>query len=219
MLVSRQACTHCGRDVPVLHPTGEAWQGVFRSLKSGSRTMAVAELTSLGIAARHDAEAFLNHLDNCVCSWPLNEDARWVVAQSDSAFANVTKPAHFTDFEHCDECRQHDDTLRAKTRFTVTRDDLGNLGWDPLLCSSPQGIGYYLPALARYAVLPNLWPRRDEFPLLLLGLLDSQTGEAFRYWCDDSQRRAVASLINYLEQIPRFACAATRAAASWLDGK
>ena len=58
------------------------------------------------------------------------------------AFCHCPKPEHFTDYGHCEECREHDDTLRVKTVETLTRDDVRHSGWDPLCFTSPEGIAY-----------------------------------------------------------------------------
>lgn len=42
------------------------------------------------------------------------------------------RPDHFTDPDHCEECRDHDETLRANTREEIPFEVLGNPAWDPI---------------------------------------------------------------------------------------
>ena len=52
------------------------------------------------------------------------------------AFASVAKPEHFTDYNHCEECAEHDELLRSRNRFSLQFADVGNPGWDPLCFTS-----------------------------------------------------------------------------------
>ncbi|HEY7062366.1 MAG TPA: hypothetical protein VII06_12885 [Chloroflexota bacterium] len=67
------------------------------------------------------------------------------------AFARVPRPEHFTDYEHCCECAEHDATLRTATPDTIGLRELGNAGYDPICFITVEGFHYYLPALARLA--------------------------------------------------------------------
>jgi hypothetical protein len=80
----------------------------------------------------------------------------------DRAFRSSPRPAHFTNFDHCGECAEHDELLRSRDRDTLTLDDVGNAGWDPLSFTSSAGVAYYMPALVRLALearepLGGLW--------------------------------------------------------------
>jgi len=70
----------------------------------------------------------------------------------DQVFGASLRPEHFTDFEHCEECAEHDDLLRSRDRVSLTIDDVGNPGWDPLVASSASGIAYFMPTLVRLAM-------------------------------------------------------------------
>jgi len=62
---------------------------------------------------------------------------------------NVPKPEHFTNYRHCCECAEHDETLLAQDVNSIGIEQLGNPGWDPLCFASPDGFLYYFPALIR----------------------------------------------------------------------
>ncbi len=74
----------------------------------------------------------------------------WVL-EAKSVF-NGDKPEHFTNYNHCDECAEHDQTLVNNTIDTIGMSELGNPGWDPLCFSSSDGIRYYMPALIRLSL-------------------------------------------------------------------
>jgi hypothetical protein len=52
----------------------------------------------------------------------------------------VPKPAHFTNYRHCCECAEHDATLLAHDVHSISFQQLGNPGWDPLCFTSVKGI-------------------------------------------------------------------------------
>jgi hypothetical protein len=85
-----------------------------------------------------------------------------ILALVDRAFGASPRPEHFTNFNHCDECAEHDELLRSRDRDTLTVDDVGNAGWDPLSFTSSAGFAYYMPKLVRLALearepLGGLW--------------------------------------------------------------
>src|SRR5918992_338549 len=62
---------------------------------------------------------------------------------------SVPKPLHFTDYQHCCECAEHDETLLAYDRDSIGLEQLGSAAWDPLCFSYAEGLMYYMPALIR----------------------------------------------------------------------
>ena len=72
--------------------------------------------------------------------------------KANKVFSKVQRPEHFTDYQHCCECAEHDDTLSAHTPDTITREALGHAGWDPVTFATDSGFRYYLPALMRMAL-------------------------------------------------------------------
>lgn len=61
----------------------------------------------------------------------------------------LPKPEHFTNYRHCCECAEHDETLLAHDVDSIGLEQLGNPGWDPICFSSATGLVYYMPALVR----------------------------------------------------------------------
>jgi len=68
--------------------------------------------------------------------------------ESKALFA-TPRPEHFTNYQHCDECFEHDQTLLNSTIDDIGMEELGNPGWDPMCFVEPEGLIYYFPALVR----------------------------------------------------------------------
>ena len=67
------------------------------------------------------------------------------------------KPVHFTHYEHCDECLEHDQTLLNCDVDSIGLEALGNPGWDPLCFCTEEGFRYYMPALVRLLKTAKRW--------------------------------------------------------------
>lgn len=59
------------------------------------------------------------------------------------------KPIHFTNFEHCEECAEHDATLLNSSIESIGLSELGSPGWDPICFTHCEGKKYYMPAFVR----------------------------------------------------------------------
>ncbi|MDX2272422.1 MAG: DUF6714 family protein [Cyanobacteriota bacterium] len=114
-----------------------------------------------------------------------------------TAFADCCRPEHFTNYTHCEECREHNDVLRAHDLDTLSLDHVGNAGWDPICFISPQGFAYYFPALARLALAPADDEHDAYLPQLLWHLQqDGRSNERWLY-CSPQQRAAVVAFLRY----------------------
>lgn len=111
------------------------------------------------------------------------------------AFA-VTRPEHFTNFKHCCECFEHDETLRQYTVDSIGIEQLGNPGWDPITFASIEGKKYFLPALIRI----TLETMESEFyleQLLVILEADGDDNEFFQS-CNSKQRDFITEFIEYI---------------------
>ena len=117
-----------------------------------------------------------------------------VLQKVESAFASVAKPEHFTNHLHCEECEEHDSTLRGNDRSTLSLEHVGNPGWDPICHCSPLGKAYYLPSLVRLA----LQPHSSYWQQLLFHLEGNGSGNELILFCSEIQREAVASFLEHL---------------------
>lgn len=113
------------------------------------------------------------------------------------AFSRCPRPEHFTNFDHCEECAEHDETLRSRTPETLTVEDVGNPGWDPISFISPDGFAYFLPGLARLAFEDTAisWQYCTQ---LFWHLISNGPNNARFMYCSEQQRCAVADFVAYL---------------------
>jgi hypothetical protein len=192
-------CKYCGVVVPQFSVGEVAFAAIVRALTNGSKTLAAAELKYYVGCSDHESLVWVEHLRSCLGAWPTASTDEAVIQIITEAFSGIEKPEHFTNFTHCDECKEHDDTLRARTVETLQRKDLGNAGWDPITFCSEEGIAYFFPALARFALLPDAWRDNSWYGAQLLSHL-SYEGPANRFlvWCSPAQRNAVYTLLMHM---------------------
>lgn len=121
-----------------------------------------------------------------------------LLSRIDAAFGTAPRPEHFTNYQHCEECAEHDRLLRTRDRQTLSLADVGNPGWDPLCFITPEGLAYYFPTLARLALAePDAlygW-YADQF---LFHLYWGYRDNAFLQFCTPEQRATVAALLAWL---------------------
>lgn len=109
----------------------------------------------------------------------------------------VKKPEHFTDFTHCEECAEHDETLRNSNVENIGMEQLGKIGWDPMCFCSVEGKKYYMPALVKLCLetLNSDAPYLEQFLFHLEG--DGENNELVA-GCSPEQRIFISSFIGYL---------------------
>lgn len=78
-------------------------------------------------------------------------------------FAADSRPEHFTDYTHCEECADHNETLKKYDRYTIPLDELNNPGWDPVCFLKPEAFRYVFPRLCELAYGMNKEYYLDQF--------------------------------------------------------
>lgn len=111
---------------------------------------------------------------------------------------STPKPEHFTDYRHCCECAEHDQTLLAFDIESIGLEQLGNPGWDPLCFSSPEGLIYYMPALVRLTVDTIENPSESYLDQMLFHLIKDGPGNSLVSACTEEQRKFIAEFLAYL---------------------
>jgi hypothetical protein len=112
-------------------------------------------------------------------------------------FGDVPRPEHFTNYTHCCECAEHDETLRSETLETLSYDNV-RPGWDPLCFISPEGFQYYFPALVRL----SLEGAGDTYfiDLLIFHLeLDGKRNSRYLKFTPDKRNYVVRLLSYFIE--------------------
>ena len=118
--------------------------------------------------------------------------SRELLGQIREAFVGTPRPEHFTHYQHCAECFEHDAVLRTHTPNSIGFTELGNPGWDPMCFVRTDGYLYYLPALARLALGTGEECYLDQFRFHLnVERVLAMTLE---------QRRAVLHLLEHLRE-------------------
>ena len=73
-----------------------------------------------------------------------------VLAAVAEAFREAPRPREFVwGTCCCEECREHNQTLAAHTPASISLQELGNPGWDPLCFANEEAFIYFLPAMVR----------------------------------------------------------------------
>ena len=114
------------------------------------------------------------------------------------AFAGCPRPEHFTNYQHCCECAEHDDTLCSRDPDTLSMDDIGSPAWDPICFITPEGFTYYMPAFARL-VLDEPDPKWGWYGSQFLFHLCHDGVRNVRYQaCTPQQRASVTTLLQHI---------------------
>ncbi len=112
------------------------------------------------------------------------------------AFSAAPRPEHFTDFKHCEECADHDETLRAFDRDTIGLAQLGNPGWDPMCFVLPGAFQYYFPAMVRLTIdSQGSDSYLDQF--LFHITYDGEDSRFFRLF-SNPQRKVTLEVLRYI---------------------
>ena len=128
---------------------------------------------------------------------PISSDAQ-IVEGVQQAFATCTRPEHFTNHMHREECAEHDEVLRTRDIETLSIEDAGNPGWDAICFISQVGFGYYFPALARLALAQPVGPHGWYAPQLLFHLCNDGRLNERILGCTPEQRRSIVDLLHHI---------------------
>lgn len=123
----------------------------------------------------------------------MNQQTRWV--ENAKQLFKVTKPEHFTNYHHCDECAEHDQTLRKSSLDSITLNKLGHPSWDPLCFTHSEGKKYYFPALIRLCF--ESLNEEFYFEQLLFHLEVDGANNAFFNDCSLQQREFIAEFVEF----------------------
>jgi hypothetical protein len=111
---------------------------------------------------------------------------------------NVPKPGHFTNYRHCCECAEHDETLLAYDINSIDLEQFGNPGWNPLCFASVEGLLYYMPALIRLTLDTMEKPQERYLDQCLFHLIrDGKDNDVVRA-CSPEQRACIAGFLEHV---------------------
>ena len=109
---------------------------------------------------------------------------------------SVPRPQHFTNYTHCCECAEHDESLRSCDIHSIGLNELGSPSWDPLCFCTAEGLLYYTPALIRL----SLETAETEFYFSqFLFHLDYEGAEnRLLKACSPEQRKLIGEFVHYM---------------------
>ncbi|ABM32633.1 hypothetical protein QRO11_08080 [Paracidovorax citrulli] len=111
-------------------------------------------------------------------------------------FSGSLRPQAFNDFLNVDEefC-EHNALLQSRDHQSLTREDLGSVGWNPIGCMNVAGWRYWLPALGRIALSTDTAGRGYFMWDLLVYLKNPESNPAFLS-LTQQEREAVARFLK-----------------------
>jgi hypothetical protein len=135
------------------------------------------------------------------------------------AFQDCARPEHFTNFQHCEECAEHNQTLLSRTPDAITRQEVGNSGWDPICFVSSEGFRYYVPGLARLVIEDSPHGFDWYAAQFLWHLISDGPSNTRVKECSPMQRKALAAFVGHIietraEQLDKE-CLADDAVRAW----
>ncbi|WP_199524814.1 hypothetical protein [Pseudoalteromonas sp. bablab_jr011] len=107
------------------------------------------------------------------------------------AFASRVRPAHFTNYNHCEECLEHERTLQHRDNESLSFNDVGIITYSPISFINLEGFLYFLPGLARLASAKGEYYFLDTFLIHL-------DNEERRKSLNADERRALLRYLLYL---------------------
>ena len=120
-----------------------------------------------------------------------------ILAEAKKLFARE-KPTHFVDFNHCEECSEHDATLLKHDVDTISLEELGNPGWDPICFVDVNGFKYYFPALIRLCLESGNANGSYYIDQFLFHISYGATEKEFLLEFSDCEKGFVSNFLNYL---------------------
>jgi hypothetical protein len=93
---------------------------------------------------------------------------------------------------------EHDATLLAYDVDSISVQQLGNPGWDPLCFATAEGLLYYVPALIRLTLETMDKPQESYLDQLLFHLIYDGKDNRIVRACSPEQRSFVAEFLAYL---------------------
>lgn len=142
---------------------------------------------------------------------------RDLLAVIDAAFADLSRPQHFTDFAHCAECAEHDERLQACRGRRLELEDVAYVAFDPFCVALPETFAWFFPALATLALGEPSQEHGWFGTQLLFHLAEPRRANGFHAHCTPAQRDAVAALLRHLLDTRAALIDTDRATDAFLD--
>jgi hypothetical protein len=129
-------------------------------------------------------------------------DKQQIISDAYRVFSSFSRPEHFTNYDHCEECAEHDETMRECSLSDIGPEQVGNPGWSPIPFLTDDAFGYVLPRLLEMA-LENI-SNSDSDPFVfqyLLALTPLPENRSFSYFTPEQINTVRQSLYYIRDQL------------------
>lgn len=123
-----------------------------------------------------------------------------LVENAFKAFSEFEKPEHCTNYEHCEECAEHDQTLIKKTKTNLSIEDVGTVCWGPVPFMTMQALMYFMPRLIELAVNKAFDKDRDPYFLQFINSFFDLPNSDRIHLFGKKQIEIMLKAFEYLEQ-------------------
>lgn len=109
-------------------------------------------------------------------------DRKKLIESAYDVFGVFKKPLRCTIHDDdCPDCRDHEKTLKAVTRETLSTEDVGSVAWSPIPNMNAYAMAYFLPRLIELAVAKTIDPDGDPYMMRFINMvLSGPDGKRFR---------------------------------------
>jgi hypothetical protein len=120
-------------------------------------------------------------------------DKEAILAAIDQAFGQIPRPEiMLNNPTHCDECMDHESVMQRVTPETISLNEIGNPGWDPICYVADDTFCHFMPGFVRLALDADT--HYDYLVQLFFHLGHTDRISAM----NADQRRAVRQLMDYI---------------------
>jgi len=116
-------------------------------------------------------------------------------------FSDYPRPENFTNFEHCNECLEHNETMKSASLDNLSGLHVGTTGWSPLGFLTEEAYGHCMPRFWELALTGEKNEHGESvLSVLLTDLGISISDDRFRGYSRNQCEAVVAALEFALER-------------------
>ena len=86
-----------------------------------------------------------------------------IISNLYSTFALRIRPDHFTKFDHCPECAEHDESLRSLGLNEIGPIQVGHSGYGPISFLTAEALAYCMPRFLEMVLMDENNDQGDDF--------------------------------------------------------
>ncbi|MCA6059507.1 hypothetical protein HUF18_06925 [Thalassolituus sp. ST750PaO-4] len=121
-----------------------------------------------------------------------------IISNFYSAFALRSRPDHFTKFDHCPECAEHDESLRAVELSAIGATQVGYIGYGPISFLTAEALAYCMPRFLEMVLLDGQNDQGDDFiGDFILQLVPRENFDRFSGYTN-KERTVVLDTLDYI---------------------